>query len=125
MSKYSIDSLKIFNEEYIKPLSDPSYQERVWPKGIGPEVDSIDESMMSFFERCRAFIDFANDQEGLTDTHKEMLKKLYDKVYEYCLSSLKETNEDEIQRVLLDPKWHEIQNYSKTVYVQLKNIYTV
>jgi hypothetical protein len=123
MPKYPLEYLKIFNEQCVKPLSDPTYQERIWLKRAGPEVDSINEGIMSFFERCIAFIDPANEQEGLTIEHIEMLKILYGKIDEYCLSSLGEPDEEEIKRVLSDPKWREIQNYSKKIYNEIKKTY--
>ena len=123
MPKYPIEYLKIFNKECVKPLSDPSFQERVWLKGLGPEVSSIDEAITSFLERCEIFIEYADQQEGLQKEHIKMLRDLYDKVDDYRCSHLGVADDKEVERVLSDPKWHKIQHEAKAVYEAIKTIY--
>lgn len=120
--EHPIEYLRIFNEECLRRLGDPIYQEKVWLKGIGPEIDSIDDAIASFLVRCSAFIEQAHIQEGLNPELTEKLQSLFSKIEHYCHTSLGETNDEEITRVLSDTKWHEIQNESKILYELIKKV---
>jgi hypothetical protein len=123
MFKYSVKYLKLFNEDCIRPFSDASFQERVWLHGIGPEVDSIDEALACFFERCPVFLENAEQHEGLDEENVQALRNLFNLMDNYCQSSLGEIDKNEVKRVLGDLKWHEIQDYAKYVYQLFKKTY--
>jgi hypothetical protein len=94
----------------IRKFSDEEYQQRVWVREDGPEVDSIGESY------CQIFDDFALEgflahpscdqvlsQDQVSDLNH--LRKLLDE-FEF-------DNEDLDSDLIKDPRWIEIRRLSK------------
>ena len=93
-------------------ISDAEYQERVWVRGEGPEVDSITEIY------CRLFDDFQFDEflalcklEALiTEKQLAVLRNLRKKLSRF------EYDEDlPDEDIIKDPRWQEIREIAKEV----------
>jgi len=54
-------------------LADKGYQERVWIKGQGPEVESYDEVVDDYFLRCEILENYK--EFGISDSQYQLLKK--------------------------------------------------
>ncbi len=63
--------------EDIAGISDKEYQKRVWIRGEGPECDSFDETVCTFFQNGGGVVeDYKNFP--ITDEQYQVLKKFHD-----------------------------------------------
>jgi hypothetical protein len=88
----------------IRDLADESYQERVWVRGAGPEVDSMAEAICRFFDDydVNGFLDAGSN---LSSKQRQSLMTLRDALDAF----LKQGKADD-RRAIRQPKWHEIQD---------------
>ena len=92
----------------IDHISDREYQERVWIRGEGPEVDDFDETCCNFFPEgddvIEKYIDF-----GITESQHQVLKMFRDKFRAF-------SDENDLPEEFIDaPEWAEIMNSAKDV----------
>lgn len=105
-----------FLDQMLKPLGDPDYQERVWVKGEGPEVDDYDEAVMYFIERCEEIFDDSNRYEGVDDVIQESLKKLHNRICQFNTNVASETQQGRDDKIIAHPEWIEIQKMADQTY---------
>src|SRR3990167_9078854 len=96
----------------IHEISDPSFQERVWVKGIGPECSSFEEAICNYFDYNENII---RDYKlfGLSDIQRQTIKEFNQKLQNFCDSVPEIVNEK--TEILQNPKWHEIQKSADTL----------
>ena len=103
--------------DIIKTISDTKFQERIWVRGEGPEVNSFDEEINNFFDTLEA-IDFSKKEEyGLSEKQVNSICMLRDSLDSYC-DTLPLIGDD--RKILKDPKWREITSLARLVYERLK-----
>ena len=103
--------------EVIKDLQDEDYQKRIWVLGEGPECDSFGEAINSFFDYYDSLKDeLQSEKYGLRKKEIAMIHSLAEKLEQYC--EITPTSPD-VKKVFKDPKWQEIRNFAKQVYLEL------
>ncbi len=104
--------------EVLQEISNESYQHHQWIAREDPkDYGCYENTIMYFLEDGEAIIN-ARDagRVYMTDSQYKMLKKLYGMVDQYDDNKSELTSDREIVN---DPKWHEIREYAKLVYVEL------
>jgi hypothetical protein len=94
--------------ETVEGISNKEYQERVWIRGEGPEVDDFDETVNFFFLDGEGVIEKYKEFE-LTEDQYQLLKKFRDKFRIFS----KENNFPE--RFIDTPEWTKITEMAKEV----------
>lgn len=103
--------------EVIRDLQDEAYQERVWLKGIGLEVDSFGESINTFFDLYDPIRDeLGGKKYKLTRKQVRMIHDLANMIINHgedlpIIVSFKD--------VVNTAGWHEIRDFAKEVYAEL------
>lgn len=92
----------------IEHISDKDYQNRIWIRGEGPEVDDFDETCCHFSLEGDGIIE--NYKEfGLTEHQYQLLKKFRDHFQAF-------SDENDFPEEFIDsPKWAEIMSLAKEV----------
>lgn len=90
----------------IRDLADESYQERVWVRGEGPEVDSLTETICRFFDDydVDGFLEASARGSILSSDQRESLAKLRD-----ALDAFLKQEKADTAAAIRRPKWREIQ----------------
>jgi hypothetical protein len=103
--------LKTFLEN-LDGLSDPNYQERVWVNGLGPECSSFKDDICDYFDYSEGIL---QDYKlfGLSSNQWQALNEFDKKLRIFC-DTIPEIV-DEKEEILLNPKWHVIQQMAKEV----------
>ncbi len=92
----------------IDHLSDKEYQERVWVRGKGPEVDDFDETCCNFFPEGDDVIEKYKDF-GITEAQYKILKKFRDSFRVF-------SDENNWPQEFIDtPGWAKIMKLAKDV----------
>ncbi len=94
--------------ETIRGISDKKYQERVWIRGEGPEVDDFDETCCNFFGDGEPLLESYKDF-GLTESQYFVLEKFRDK-----FRSFSDGHYHPLE-FIETPEWAEIMNLAKEV----------
>lgn len=96
--------------ETVHEISDPSFQERVWVKGIGPECSSFEEAICIYFDYNESII---KDYKlfGLSDLQLETLQEFDKKLRSFC--DIVPEIVDEKKEILPNPEWHKIQHLAQ------------
>jgi hypothetical protein len=102
----------------IKDLADAGYQQRVWARGAGPEVDSMTEAICRFFDDYDVDGFLAASARGsILSAHQQAsLRALRDALDAF----LKQDKADD-RRAIRHPKWREIQELAATALRALSN----
>ena len=110
-------SIKDFLLQVIKEASDLEYQKRIWVRGEGPEIGSVEEFYCKFFDDLNIEEIFQNYKKyDLTKKQVDLVKKLYKLLDEYS-DQIPITPID--REVVGDPRWVRIQDFAKKVYDQI------
>jgi hypothetical protein len=93
----------------VKVIADQEYQERVWLRGEGPQVDSWDEMICRFFDDYDGdnFVDNHMATAGLSECQQQSLRALRDALNAY---SDRIGDEYSLQAILNDPAWQDIRD---------------
>jgi len=118
---YSLITLCKFLKYTLNPLGDAAYQERVWIRHEGKEVDDYDEATMHFMDRCEEMLAHPNSYEGMNAEIQEILQELYDKVCKFDIEIAIKYPENEDHKVISTPEWHEIQSLASNAYKKITN----
>ncbi len=97
--------------EITSAVADKSYQIRVWINGIGPECDSYDECVNSFFYACDTVLD-ERKQFSLTEAQYDSLKIFKDTFWKFNKSPLGLFLEAEF---IDTPEWAEVMQKAQDV----------
>ncbi|MGB7127742.1 MAG: hypothetical protein WBD50_01460 [Candidatus Rhabdochlamydia sp.] len=101
----------------IKGISDKEYQERVWIRGEGPEVDDFDETVCNFFQDGNGIIQNYKDF-GITDKQYHLLVKFRDEFNDFCRGPALEYY---LPQLFIDtPEWEKITEMAKEVLKAFK-----
>lgn len=90
----------------IRDLADPGYQERVWVRGAGPEVDSMSETICRFFDDydVDGFLEASARGAILSSDQQASLTMLRD-----ALNAFQRQGRTDDRRAIRQPKWRKIQ----------------
>jgi hypothetical protein len=142
--------ITLFNDPFsLADLSDPEYQERVWLRAEGPEVDSLEDALDYFYEGFHFYecydriLGKSLAAEYLHEHNVNLLTKLNDalRIYESkidsyricsgtcigrnypcgCSCDILLSKEDQ-QKILDDSQWHAIQSMAKDLYDNLSRL---
>jgi hypothetical protein len=93
----------------VKDISDKEYQERVWLRGEGPEVDSWEEMICRFFDDYDGdnFVDNHMAPAGLSENQQQSLRSFRDELDAY---SERIKDDYSLQTILNDPDWQRIRD---------------
>lgn|GEM_PF-1481320 len=93
----------------VKVVADKEYQERVWLRGEGPEVDSWDETINRFFDDYDAdnFVENHMVAAGLSESQQHSLRDLRDALNRY---NDRIGDDYLLQTILNDPGWQRIRD---------------
>jgi hypothetical protein len=93
----------------VKVIADQEYQERVWLRGEGPQVDSWDEMICRFFDDYDGdnFVDNHMATAGLSERQQQSLRALRDALNAY---SERIGDNCPLQTILNDPDWQSIRD---------------
>lgn len=91
----------------IKEISDKEFQERVWIKGLGPEVSSYTETMSRLYDDFK-FDFFLESNLGFSVLLRNQLKDLNTKLNNYV-------DKDSDKEILEDQNWLEITECAKKI----------
>ena len=97
-------------DEVVQSLADGPYQERVWARGEGNEVDSYDESINSFFYFYRS-IKEDHKKYGLSEGEFEKIKHLEKRIREHSRAS----NMGYDEEIIAHPLWENVIKAAKDV----------
>ena len=102
----------------IRDLADAGYQERVWVRGAGPEVDSMSEAICRFFDDydVDGFLAVSARGSVLSADQRASLTTLRDALDTF----LKQGKADD-RRAIRQPKWQEIQELAVAALRTLSN----
>ena len=106
----------------IRSLSDPLYQKRIWVEGKGPEVDSYDDTITYFSDMCELIFEAPLDYEGIDVENLKLLKRLYLMVMDYDSNLDNGRAPQEVNCILEDPKWHQIQEFAGDVFRKFQRV---
>jgi len=101
--------------KYIRILIDKKYQERIWAKFEGPEVDSYADFICDFYPLLEEIVDNSK-KFSLSEKEEFLLKNLYEKLDAYD----DKAPENDDARIVYDPKWDEIRVFAKVVLEALE-----
>lgn len=110
----------------LSPIKDEEYQRRVWfGNGIEHgELSTFIDATIYLISRCKYIFNIPGSAEELGQENYDKLKMLYDLVNQYVDDvelTVDFTVEDiEEDRLLNDPKWHDIQILAEEVYERLE-----
>jgi hypothetical protein len=98
--------------EAIGDLADERYQEGVWVRGEGPEVDSSTEAICRLVDDydLRAFLDEAAERAWVSSEQLAALRKLHAALARYAING---ENADDATRIQ-SPGWHKICELAKS-----------
>lgn len=105
-----IDRKQILNSvlETIEGISNKNYQERVWIRGEGPEVDDFDETACHFLHEGSGVLEKYKDFE-ISEAQYLQLKKFREKFEAF-------SDEHSYEPAFIDtPEWDEIREMAKDV----------
>lgn len=105
-----------FLEQMVKPLGDSEYQQRVWIRHEGIEVDDYENAVMYFLERCEEIFEDSDRYEGVDDKIQKDLKNLYDLIYQFDLRVACNTPQNRDDLIISNPEWIEIQKQAGQTY---------
>lgn len=97
----------------IDDIADKKSQQRIWIDERRPGYNPFQNIIKSFFEtyKTKKILENYKDYE-ITDPQRESLAKLYDELERY---RLKAEGEEDLEKILKDPEWHQIQDLAKEV----------
>jgi hypothetical protein len=121
MPLHNINAFYQFLDQMLKPIGDPEYQQRVWVKHEGSEVDGYDFTPMYFLERCDEIFKDSNRYEGVDSVIQEALKKLYDRIRQFNRAVACNIPEEREDQIIAHPEWIEIQKLAKQTYQTIIN----
>lgn len=116
MPLYNIRAFYQFLEEMLKPIGDSEYQQRVWVRHEGLEVDAYDHTPMYFLERCEEIFEYPDRYEGMDDVIQENLKGLHDRICQFNRTVACNIPEEREDLIIAHPEWIEIQKLAKQTY---------
>lgn len=96
----------------INIIADSDYQFRIWVKGLGPEVNSFEEAMCSFFETIEFVLPNYKKYE-VSETQYQLIIKLQEALEIFC-DAVPEIVDEE-KEILPNPEWHKIQKLAQKV----------
>lgn len=96
----------------INSIADSEYQDRVWVKGLGPEVDSYTETICYFFDEVEFILSNYKKYE-ISETQYQLILQLRDLVEAF--SDEVTGIADPKTEILPNPEWHKIQELAKKV----------
>ena len=102
---------KTILEEFLHvvcSISDKSFQERIWIRGEGPEVDDFTETVCDFFDLGECIFD-RYEEYNLTEQQQEILEAFRKKFETFA------DNNDFPQEFIDTPEWEEIMHMAKEV----------
>lgn len=117
----NVNAFYQFLEQKLQPIGDPEYQQRVWVRHEGPEMDAYDHTVMDFLERCDDIFEDSDRYEGVDDVIQEALKKLYDRIEQFNYAVVAKTPEGRDDLVIAHPEWIEIQKLAVKTYQTIIN----
>ncbi len=92
----------------IDHISDKDYQERVWIRGEGPEVDDFDETVCHFSQEGDGIIE-KYKEFGLTEMQYHMLRNFRDEFEKF-------SDDNGLPQLFIDtPEWTRITLMAKEV----------
>lgn len=94
--------------EIILDISDKEYQQRVWIRGEGPEVDDFTETACSFFDNGDPVLN-AYKKCGITECQFQILKKFRDQFRAFYQKHAYES------KFIDTPEWEKIMQMAKEV----------
>ena len=96
----------------VRDLADAEYQDRVWVRGTGQQVDSLTEAYCRLFDDYRLddFISLCTEKKLITDMQRSVLFSLRNKLNEFKYDE--DLTDEEIIR---DPRWQSVRELSKGV----------
>ena len=102
----------------IRDLADSGYQERVWVRGAGPEVDSLSETICRFFDDydVDGFLGASARSAILSADQQASLKALRD-----ALDGFLKQGKASDRRAIRQPKWRRIQELAAEALRVLSN----
>lgn len=114
---------------FLVRLSDAEYQQREWLKTSNTSVcqlDTIEDCFEQFSEAYWKICNTGSMSKCLGDANAVLLEKLFDALHGYAWDRSNCVPEccldfGNVQEVLVDPKWHEIQRLAKELYDALNN----
>lgn len=120
--KFAIGCVKDILKNAVVALKDEEYQQRVWFRRQGPEVDSYLETTTHFIDRCETLFKDSNYLKYFGEEETALLKKLYDLVLQhlYLLEDKVDLDQLQEEELLNDPNWHDIQALAAEVEIKLK-----
>lgn len=121
MFLYPVITLHNFLEHTISHLGDPAYQDRVWIKHEGKEVDDYDEATMRFMERCEDMFAHPNSYEGMDSVIQVSLRKLYDKICDFDDTIANQFPEGKEYEMINTLEWREIQSLASHSHKIIRN----
>lgn len=92
----------------IRGISDKEYQQRVWIRGEGPEVDDFDESCCNLFGDGDPVVENYKDF-NLTEVQYQILKNFLKDMKNFS------KNNDFPEEFIDSPEWNEIIEMAKDV----------
>lgn len=116
MPLHNVNSFYQFLEQKLKPIGDPEYQQRVWVKHEGLEMDAYDHTVMLFLERCEEIFQDSTRYEGVDDVIRENLKKVYDQICEFTDTVVCKLPPHRDDLIIAHPEWIEIQKLAAQMY---------
>ena len=108
--KFAMDRKQIMETlmRIVEHISDKEYQERVWIRGEGPEVDDFDETVCHFYQEGDGVLEKYKDFK-VTETQYQLLKKFRNE-----FKAFSDAN-DLPQEFIDTPEWEKIMNLAKEV----------
>ena len=98
----------------VDHISDKEYQERVWIRGEGPEVDDFDETVCNFFPEADGVVEKYEDF-GLTEYQYHLLKDFRDQFEAFA------DDNDWPQKFINTLEWAKIMDMAKNVLQAFKD----
>lgn len=100
--------------EVVQAFADKDYQQRIWIRGEGPEVDDFDDAICDFCPTADAIIEEHKDFK-LSREQLESLKKLNTEVSIFA-------DENNLPELFIDtPDWDKIVNLAKELIKVFKS----
>ena len=97
-------------KDVVSTLADTNFQQRVWARGEGPEVDSYDETINDFFDYYRS-IKEDYKKYGLSEGEFEKIKHLEKRIREHSRAS----NMGYDEEIIAHPLWENVIKAAKDV----------
>ena len=97
--------------ETISIISDKTFQERIWIKGLGSECSDFDETICDFFDNGEDIMSNSN-KYNISNSQYQLLLILCKRIKKFS-DNTPERLEDKI--IISDSEWYKIQEMAKEV----------